>query len=142
VILGFDFGLKYIGVAVGQNISGTASPLKTLTAKDGIPHWPALLALVNQWQPEQLIVGLPLNMDGSMQLLSYCARKFGRRLAQHTRLPVAYVDERLSTWEAKQRLLKSVKHDKTNLKQLNALAATILVERWLENTLHNTLGNI
>lgn len=131
IVLGFDFGMKYIGVATGQKISLTATPLTCLAAKDGIPNWEEVVALVSKWRPEQLIVGIPLNMDGSTQQITFCARKFANRLQQYTKLPVATVDERLSTWEARNRLLATTKQGKLKYNQLNAMAATVLVEQWL-----------
>ena len=68
-ILGFDFGKKYIGVAVGQEITGSASPLGSVKARDGIPDWDSMTKFINEWQPDFIVVGLPLNMDGSEQQL-------------------------------------------------------------------------
>lgn len=133
IILGFDFGMKYIGVAVGQQISNTATPITCLSAKDGIPNWVELVALVREWQPGQLIVGVPLSMDGTAQQLTYCAQKFANRLQQQTALPVSTVDERLSTWEAKNRFLATTKRGKCNYNKLNAMAAAVLVEQWLND---------
>jgi len=133
IILGFDFGMKYIGVATGQRISQTATPLTCLPAKDGIPNWADIVALVDSWQPERLLVGIPLNMDGTTQQMTYCAQKFANRLQQHTNMAVITVDERLSTWEARNRLLATTKHGKQNFNKLNAMAAAILVEQWLHD---------
>ena len=79
-VLGFDFGTRRIGVASGQAVTATASPLAPVPARDGIPAWEQLDALVAEWRPDALIVGLPLNMDDSESELSRLARKFGRRL--------------------------------------------------------------
>lgn len=132
VTLGFDFGMKYIGVATGQSITKTATPLTSITAIDGIPNWDEIAALINTWQPNVLLVGSPLNMDGSTQLLTHCATKFANRLKHKFKLPVHLVDERLSTWEAKQRLSNIGKQpSKAELNQVNAESAAILVEQWL-----------
>jgi len=130
IIVGFDFGMKYIGVACGQTITNTASPITCLRAKDGIPKWQEIDNIINSWQPQQIIVGIPLNMDGSMQHITLCAKKFANRLAArfNHKYSIQLVDERLSTWEAKQRNIC-----KTNIAQLNAQAATILVEQWLHD---------
>lgn len=132
IILGFDFGMKYIGVATGQSITQTATPVTTIRATDGIPDWAEIAKLIQTWQPTRLIVGSPLNMDGSTQLLTLCAHKFARRLENKFRLPVHLVDERLSTWEAKQRLSSSTKNlSSSQLTQINAESAAIIVEQWL-----------
>ncbi|HEY5717466.1 MAG TPA: Holliday junction resolvase RuvX, partial [Motiliproteus sp.] len=78
--LAFDFGTTRIGVAVGQAITATASPLPWIKAKDGVPDWSQLERLVREWQPDALVVGLPLNMDGSLCEMSHRARKFANRL--------------------------------------------------------------
>ena len=103
-IIGFDFGTKSIGVAVGQSVTGTASPLSALKAKDGIPNWDAIEQLFKEWQPERLVVGLPLNMDGSEQPLTQRAKKFGNRLHGRFGLPVSFQDERLTSTAAREEL--------------------------------------
>ena len=100
-VLGFDFGKKYIGVAVGQELTGSASPLGSIKAKDGIPNEMELAKFINEWQPDYLVVGLPLNMDGSVQQLTHDAKKFGNRLANKFALKVEFQDERLTTADAK-----------------------------------------
>jgi putative holliday junction resolvase len=132
-ILGFDFGLKYIGVACGQQITQTATPLTSLKAKDGIPEWSVITSLIATWRPVELIVGLPLNMDGSWQEMTFCANSFAKKLRKRYQLPVHMVDERLSTWEAKQSpQAKKVKIKKNqDFSQLNAEVAAILVKQWL-----------
>lgn len=100
-VLIFDFGTRQIGVAVGQTVTGSARPLAILSAQDGAPRWKQVEALLNEWQPVLLLVGLPLNMDGSESDFCPRARRFGRRLHGRFNLPVLMVDERLSTFEAK-----------------------------------------
>lgn len=138
MILGFDFGMKYIGVASGQTITHTATPLTCIQAKDGIPNWDEVAQLIATWQPEALVVGSPLNMDGTPQLLTQCANKFARRLQHKFKIPVYLVDERLSTWEAKQHLLQHHKKlNKQQLLQVNANAAAILLTQWLQDKTNN-----
>lgn len=133
LVLGFDFGMKYIGVATGQTITKTATPLTSIRATNGIPDWDEIAALIQEWRPSVLIVGSPLNMDDSVQHITLCAHKFARRLKHKYNLPVHLVDERLSTWEAKQQLqLQTARPTATQLNQLNAQAAAILVEQWLQ----------
>lgn len=132
-ILGFDFGMKHIGVAVGQSITHTASPLTTLTARDGIPNWIEIQALIDKWKPQALVVGIPLNMDGTEQLMTCCARRFMHRLQTKFKLPTHEVDERLSSWEAKNRHFSNIKYSKTkkNEKKIHAESAVILIEQWM-----------
>ncbi|RLA51645.1 MAG: Holliday junction resolvase RuvX, partial [Gammaproteobacteria bacterium] len=101
-VMAFDFGLRQIGVAVGNCLLRTSQPLPVLRAREGIPDWQAVEGLIDEWRPDLLVVGDPLNMDGSASALCERARKFGRRLHGRLGLPVVMVDERLSSFEAKQ----------------------------------------
>src|SRR5688572_7529718 len=80
VLIGFDFGTKKIGVAIGQTVTKTARPLDTLPAKDGIPNWLSLDAMIKKWRPDAFVVGIPLNMDGTPQPVSEKARTFAELL--------------------------------------------------------------
>lgn len=100
VVMGFDFGMGKIGVAVGQAITGTANPLTILKAKNGIPDWNQIEKLIREWQPALLVVGLPLNMDDTPSEMSRLAEKFSRKLNGRFNIPSATVDERLSSFEA------------------------------------------
>jgi putative holliday junction resolvase len=125
--------MKYIGVAVGQTITKTATPLCSITAVNGIPNWDQIAQLIQDWQPQTIIVGKPLNMDDSTQHLTFCAVKFANRLRNKYKVPVELVDERLSTWEAKQRLfIKDARPTASELTEVNATAAAILLEQWLQ----------
>lgn len=126
-VLGFDFGMRKIGVAIGQSITKTASPLPKLAAQDGIPSWDNIKTLIQTWQPDALIVGLPLNMDGSTQDITFSAKKFARRLESFYQLPVFLMDERLTTKSAQSHFDKQA-HKKADL---DSLAAVIIVESWL-----------
>ncbi len=130
MVLGFDFGMKYIGIASGQLITKTATPLTTIKAKDGIPNWDEIATLINKWSPEALIIGYPLNMDGSQQHLSHCAKKFANRLHQKFKLPIHLVDERLSSWEVKSNQESS---DRQDFHAINAQSAAIILAQWLKN---------
>lgn len=101
LILAFDFGLTRIGVACGQGVTRTASPVGTLTAKRGQPDWTAVDAMVKQWGPSRLVVGLPLNMDGTVSDMAQQARSFGAALALRYDLPIEFIDERLTSFEAR-----------------------------------------
>lgn len=101
LVLAFDFGVRRIGVAVGNEMIGSATALEPLVARDGIPDWNAVTRLVEEWRPDLFVVGLPLNMDGSESEMSTRARKFGKRLYGRYGKPCEMVDERGSTREAK-----------------------------------------
>ena len=132
-ILAFDYGLKAIGVAVGQTVTATASALPPLAARDGVPDWQQLATLFDTWKPSQLVVGLPLNMDGSASELSRRAEKFARQLQGRFQLPVATMDERLSSFEARGDILD--RHRSRDFKRHNVdgLAAKLILESWLAN---------
>ncbi len=128
-LLGFDYGLKRIGVAVGQELTGTASALLTVRANDGKPDWDAISKLIGQWQPDEVVVGLPLNMDGSFHELSYRAQRFGNQLHGRYNLPAHFMDERLSSLDA-ERELKG-KSRKVQAADIDKVAAKIILESWL-----------
>lgn len=121
--LGFDFGTRRIGVAYGQSISGTARPLAILPARDGIPDWQQIQQLMNTWQPDLLVVGLPYNMDGSDSDLLLRATKFGNRLHGRFHLPCYGIDERLSS-KAAEELAGS------RGEPLDSIAAQLILESW------------
>lgn len=128
VLLGFDFGVKRIGVAVGQELTRTARALETLTSPDGGPDWDGITRLIEQWQPDALVVGLPLNADGSDHEVTRLARRFGNRLKGRYNLPVFSIDERLSSVEAERLLAEQGRYNKEDV---DKLAARIILESWL-----------
>lgn len=132
-VIGFDFGMRKIGIAVGQSVTKTASPLAKLNAQDGIPNWAHVGTLIKAWQPDALVVGLPLNMDGTTQDITFAAQKFSRRLKAFYRLPVFMMDERLTTKSAQSHFDKQA-HKKADL---DSLAAVIIVESWLREPTHD-----
>ena len=129
--MAFDFGLRQIGVAMGNSLLGTTQPLPILRAKDGIPDWQALQALVAEWSPDLLVVGDPLNMDGTVSELSTRARKFARRLEGRLGLEVAMSDERLSSFEAKQNSREQGHRGDFKAQPVDSLAAELILRSWL-----------
>jgi putative Holliday junction resolvase len=127
-LLAFDFGLRRIGVAVGNSLLGTTQPLPTLRAREGAPDWQALEALVGEWRPDLLVVGEPLNMDGSPSELSARAGKFARRLHGRLGLPVEMADERLSSVEAKQRARAEGHRGDFGRQPVDSLAAELILQ--------------
>lgn len=135
-ILGFDFGLQRVGVAVGQTISNTSSPLCVLQNSDGQVHWDDIQTLVTEWQPVAAVVGLPLRLNGEEQAFTQSARKFAQRLGGRFNLPIFLIEEQLTSIEAEQRLLAMTNSKHRRAKQnplLDAHAAQILLTNWLEN---------
>lgn len=130
-ILGFDYGMKYIGVSVGQLLTHTASPLTVIKARDGIPNWDEVGKLLNEWKPKQLIVGLPLNMDGSEQEMTAAARRFGNRLNGRFNIPVQWQDERLSTYEALEQLGIRDKMHANKREDVDSISAQLILQSWL-----------
>jgi len=131
-VIGFDFGKKYIGVAVGQELTGTASPLGSIKAKEGIPNWDSLGAYLKEWLPDFIVVGLPLNMDGSEQQLTLDAKKFGNRIAGRYGIKVEFQDERLTTADAKERLFAQGGYRNLKKDNIDAESAALIIESFFE----------
>jgi len=131
-VIGFDFGKKYIGVAVGQEITGTATALGSVKAKDGIPHWEDIEKYINEWQPDYIVVGLPLNMDGSEQQLTKDARKFGNRVFGRFGIEVKFNDERLTTASAKENLFARGGYRNLKKDNVDAESARLIIESYFE----------
>jgi len=129
-ILAFDFGLARIGVAVGQPITATATPLETLKAKAGIPDWQIVEKLIKEWQPKLLIVGEPFNMDSSDQQITLKARKFANRLHGRFGLPFEMFDERLSSAAAREEIFEYGGYRKLKKTQIDSIAAALILESW------------
>ena len=132
-VLAFDFGTHVIGVAVGQSISQTAQALPPLKAKDGIPHWDEIGKTITEWQPDQLVVGLPLNMDGSEGELTPLCRKFGNRLRERFQLPVEFMDERLSSFAARQEVIAQGQRLDVRKRPVDSIAARLILESWFHH---------
>ena len=133
LLLGFDYGTKQIGVAVGQVITGQARELCTLKAQNGVPDWNQVEALIKEWKPDAIVVGLPLNMDGSSSDMSERAEKFGRRINGRYNIPVHTHDERLTTFEAKgERMARGGQRGSYRDNPVDAIAAALLLQGWLE----------
>ena len=129
--LAFDFGMKRIGVAIGQTLTHSANPLTTLEAKAGIPDWQLIKNLITKWTPTTLIIGIPYNMDGTEQPITQAARRFANRLKGRFGLPIALVDERLSTREAYwTHTQRPSPHAKQN--NIDSYAAVVILENWLD----------
>ena len=127
-VLCFDFGTKSIGVAIGNTLIHSAQPLPALSAQAGQPQWNKIALLLEKWSPEHLIVGLPLNMDDTDNPTTVQARTFANKLTGRFHIKAQLVDERLSTFEAKQRLKESKKSYTKG--ELDSLSACLILESW------------
>lgn len=129
--LGFDFGLRRIGVAAGQTFTQTATAVTTLLAIQGEPQWYEISALIKTWQPNGLVVGIPLSMDGSEQTITKLARQFAKQLESHYKLPVYETDERLSSVDARSELFDAGGYKKLKKQAIDSTAAKLILEYWL-----------
>jgi len=136
VYLAFDYGLKRIGVAVGDSLTRSARPLPSLS---GPPDWPAIRRLATEWRPAALVVGLPLDEDGAEQAITGPARRFAAELGRQLQLPVHQTDERYSS-RAADDALREARSSGRMVRRVrkgdrDAQAARIILEQWLqENT--------
>ncbi|MGH8191694.1 MAG: Holliday junction resolvase RuvX [Rhodanobacteraceae bacterium] len=133
-VLGFDYGARRIGVASGNRISQSARPLPILMVNAGGPDWARVDALLAEWKPEALVVGLPLTLDGGEQKVTRGARAFAEALGKRSGLPVHLVDERHTSQEAARRFAgqratgTARRRDAANI---DSLAAAVILESWL-----------
>jgi putative holliday junction resolvase len=125
IVMGFDFGQKKIGIAVGQIITATATPVSIIKAKNGIPDWDEIKNLIEEWKPSLLVIGFPINMDGTESEMSRLSLKFGRKLNGRFNLPFEMMDERLTSFEARQ-------ETKEQGEQIDDVAAKIILESFFE----------
>ena len=135
-ILGFDFGLRRIGVAVGQFTTMTATSLITV-GHGKTPDWAVIDRLVREWKPALLLVGLPLTKNSDETDMSRAARKFGARLHDRYSLDVSFADERLSSRAAQSHFAELRAQGnlrKKHARRLDAMAAQVILESWLQST--------
>ncbi len=133
-LLAFDVGARRIGVAVGNTVSMSAREIGVLDVREGGPDWPALDRWIKEWRPAKLVVGDPATLDGGEQPIRKRARAFARAIGKRYGLPVEQVDERTSSIEAAQRFAAgraSGARKRHQASKLDALAAVIILERWL-----------
>jgi putative holliday junction resolvase len=134
LVLAFDFGRRRIGVACGDTLSRSASPLAAVANTAAGPSWSAVDLLMRDWRPDLIVVGLPYNADGSESGMSAQARDFSDELARRYALPVRLVDERYSSLEAGSRLKaereSGVRKRRVTKTDVDAAAACVILERW------------
>ena len=144
-LLGFDYGSKRIGIAIGQEVTGTVNPLTTLHSINSKPDWENISKLIKEWQPDLIVVGLPLHMDGSEQAMTQAAKRFANQLNGRYQIPVVLMDERLSSHEAESLIKEqshSHSHSKSHLKskppsvfqdkaQIDMISAQLILQSWM-----------
>lgn len=135
LIMGFDYGKKYIGIAIGQTTTNTARPLECIINPKGKINWTQISELIQIWQPATLVVGIPFGQDQQLQSIQIACGKFLQTLSNKFNLPSFAVDETLSTWEAKKQLCCYSKQHfvKSELNKINAQAAAILLNQWIND---------
>lgn len=141
-ILSFDYGSVRIGIAVGNSKTGTAEPLTVLDSAQQSPDWPAIDAIVDQWKPDTLLVGLPLSLSGEETAMSNKARDFARRLGKRSGLEVRLIDERYSTREAFDIVAAQVESGIRKRKQsikTDDVAAQLILETYLSEMTNRAL---
>ena len=134
-VLAFDFGLNHIGVAVGNESIGSVQALTAIKAQNGIPNEQQMAQVFKEWQPDYIVVGYPLNMDGSNELMTNRARKFGHRLMSKYGLRVYFKDERLSSVEAKDEIFNYQGGYRALVKnkgKIDATAAKVILQSFFE----------
>ena len=133
-VIGFDYGARRIGVALGNRISGSARALDVVVNGANGPDWKRIESLLREWRPDAALVGLPLTLDSGEQSNSHAARAFAAELQTRHRLPALMVDERLSSREAAHRFAArraSGAARRKDAANLDAVAAEVIVEQWL-----------
>tara|TARA_Y100000590_G_C15667164_1_gene994920 strand:- start:898 stop:1323 length:426 start_codon:yes stop_codon:yes gene_type:complete len=132
VIVAFDFGLKNIGLAIGQEVTRTAQTFYSLSAINGEPEWSKLDELIEEWQPKLFVVGKPLNMDGTESKIQKKSYNFSLLLSKRYSIPVELIDERLTTREARERLSCREKSLISFSDDVHETSAQIILENWFE----------
>jgi len=131
-VMSFDFGTKRIGIATGQRLTGTTQALNPIKAQNGIPDWQQLEAIIQEWNPDAFVTGLPLNMDGTLSSISLRARKFARRLEGRFHRPSYTHDERLTSFEAKGIVMSHTQERNFGRYSVDGIAAQLILESWME----------
>ncbi len=134
IIVAFDFGQRRIGVATGNTVTRSAAPLTAIDARDGVPSWGEIAALLQELKPALAVVGLPYNVDGSESPMTAAARDFAGELGRRHRLQTALIDERYSSREAEERLRSArasgLRRRRVGKADIDAAAACVILDRW------------
>ncbi len=134
-VIAFDFGKQRTGVAIGNTFTMIATPHCVLNSIQQQPNWDKITNLIKEWRPQQLVVGVPYHLDGSSSEMTKAALRFSRQLEGRYLLPIATINEQLSSREAEQRLKQSRQQGrkkKINKNEIDQLAAAIILENWFQ----------
>lgn len=131
-VIAFDYGEKRIGVAIGEMLLSQAHPLTVIRAENHKQRLLAIEVLLQEWQPKQLVVGLPTHADGTPHAMTERCRRFARSLTEQFFLPVALTDERLTSRDAETRLRETGRNAKTMKPLVDAIAAQLILQTWFD----------
>ena len=133
-VVAIDFGLKYLGIAASSRLIPRPFGITTLLAQSGkLKDWSKLEDILIEYKPHTILVGLPLNMDGSESEMSEKAKAFGKSLSLRISIPVEFVDERLSSWEVKKREQENSKHKQKRTSKIHEKSACLIAQTWVSN---------
>lgn len=136
--LGFDVGTKRTGIAIANSLTSHASGIETiLHNKDGSTNWVQLEKTINKHQPDKFIVGVPLNKDNKEQEMTFIARSFGRKLEKRFDKEVIFIDEYLSSSEAKKQLKWHYAHKNADRGDVDKRSAKLILQTWLNETTYD-----
>ena len=130
--MAFDIGTKNIGIAIGQEITKTASTINSIHANDGLPDWVELDMIIKEWNPDLFVVGDPLNMDGTRSKIQDSSDKFSTVLSKRYDISIEKTDERLSSREAKERL-ENIQMGIKDSRNKHSISAQIILEDWFRS---------
>ena len=151
-VMGFDYGSKRIGTAIGQTNMATARPLTMVPVKNQRPDWGKISTLIDEWQPQALVVGLPHHADGSANIITKAVHRFCKQLNERYNLPVHTIDETLSSIAAMEQKVKEASKRKGKRRKghqitpyflplspsIDAIAAQIILETWFAELIHKS----
>ena len=133
-VVAIDFGLKYLGIAASNRLIPRPFGITTLLAQSGkLKDWSKLEEILVEYKPHTILVGLPLNMDGSESEMSERAKAFGESLNSRTSIPVEFVDERLSSWEVKKMEQENSKHKQKKTSKIHEKSACLIAQTWFSD---------
>ena len=132
VVMSFDYGLRNIGIAIGQSITKSASTFYAIKAKEGVPDWIKLDSIIDEWEPSLFIVGDPFNMDGTKSEFQKKIAKFSAELKKRYEIELHMIDERLTSKEAKERIQDKADGIKDSANK-HSISAQIILEDWFRS---------
>ena len=133
-VIAIDFGLKYLGIAASSRLTPRPFGITTLLAQSGkLKDWSKLEEILREYKPHTILVGLPLNMDGSDSEMSERAKAFGKSLSSRTSIPVKFVDERLSSWEVKKMDQENSRNKQKKTSKIHEKSACLIAQTWVSD---------